>query len=149
MDTNEILDMIDHTLEDYVSPDAMRWTPEKQVPRQRIQVGDMLTLDEVQASIIDRRRLPGWQVGAFEWQSEVAQIGEMLADTRQSYSLGSGTITTVDENTGELVQTPFVTPLPGWPSETVLGYYADDGSLDIMATLALLEATVEDLEQGL
>lgn len=106
MDTHEILDMIDHTLEDYVSPDAMRWTPETQKPpRPRVQVGDFVLLRVAQELLQEA------QTRTRPQRAELVQSGNVTwawEDVRQSYTLGAGTITTVDENTGELVQTPFV-----------------------------------------
>lgn len=97
MTTEDILDMIDHTLGDNtLGLDAMRWTPDplplKVEPRWRdLEVGDVLAIEEIRELLHERQ-------------------------PRFRSIVGRGTITTVDPHTGQLVHVPYVgrsvLPLP-------------------------------------
>lgn len=101
MDTSEILDMIDHTLNDYTSPDAMRWTPEVMSPV-KLEEGDLLTINQVRDAL---RRMQRRRTIMYRFDVEVDTLSSLV-----------GTITTVDPDSGQIVQTPFVSgtvrPLP-------------------------------------
>jgi predicted RNA-binding protein with PUA-like domain len=90
--TEDILDMIDHTIEDYTSSDSMRWTPDPSPlrvdPRWRdLEVGDVLAIEEVR---------------------ELLHLHERQQRFRSI--VGRGSITSVDPLTGEWVHTPYVSP---------------------------------------
>lgn len=104
MKSDDILDMIDHTLSDYTSPDAMRWTPEVQ-PEKGLKVGDTLTINQVREALQSPDRAARHVEILWQLQAQTGEGWYWNDDT--VYRIGPGTITTVDPHTGHTVETPY------------------------------------------